>query len=273
MSSKASAALSSLPPILPSSLLAPGSEQRNRTLPHCAVLLSTIHARNRNQHRHSSWYRHFSVFRKELIRLCEELAISIPQRAAAKNVSQIISEQPRRPLKIRSKPNKVLAERRLRFWVQARLPFTWHQALTHLIATTQYSSLGLVLVALLARVCTVCGITTALESLGDVETLDELAAYKRHGTVDASALLVFDEFEMQNMLEEFANEDALDLLESQNSGKPPLGGINDKMTSKSDARATSHRTRVADSIINSKRKTKTKSKEAQDAIDVLFSGL
>ncbi len=59
---------------LPSTLLT--APQPQTTLLTQSRLLHLLHHRNKNQHRRSHWYRHFSSFRGEVKKLCGELGLS-----------------------------------------------------------------------------------------------------------------------------------------------------------------------------------------------------
>jgi len=58
---------------------------------------------------------------------------------------------------------------RLQTWQTNSLPQTWYIAFTHLISTTQYAPLGLTLLAILARVCAITGLSGYISAVADWE--------------------------------------------------------------------------------------------------------
>ncbi|GME46349.1 putative ribonuclease mrp protein subunit rmp1 protein [Neofusicoccum parvum] len=148
-------------------------------------MLHLIHHRNLNQHRHSIWWRSFSVFRRELSHfLSEYTTYQPPATAAAAPVS-----------KPSAKASKAAARRaaaRLEAWKKGAVP-RWYLAFTEVVASTQFSAIGLVLLAVLARVAHVTGITVAYEA--EAERV------------------------MQAMLREFAEKDARELFGGVEAGQ------------------------------------------------------
>ncbi|KAL1619924.1 Ribonuclease MRP protein subunit rmp1 [Neofusicoccum ribis] len=172
-------------------------------------MLHLIHHRNLNQHRHSIWWRSFSVFRRELSHFLSEYTTYQPPAAATAPVS-----------KPSAKASKAAARRaaaRLEAWKKDAVP-RWYlcvfsavsfalrhapvgsaladvegSAFTEVVASTQFSAIGLVLLAVLARVTHVTGITAAYEAEA--------------------------ERAMQAMLREFAEKDARELFGGVEAGQ------------------------------------------------------
>ncbi|KAK0662179.1 hypothetical protein DIS24_g1923 [Lasiodiplodia hormozganensis] len=122
-------------------------------------MLHLVHHRNVNQHRHSIWWRSFSVFRRELSHFVAEYNTYQPPAAAAAAAS---TAGPKKPS---AKASKVAARRaaaRLEAWKNDHVP-RWYLAFTDVIASTQFSAIGLALLAVLARVTQITGITAAYE--------------------------------------------------------------------------------------------------------------
>ncbi|KAL1626543.1 Ribonuclease MRP protein subunit rmp1 [Diplodia seriata] len=129
-------------------------------------MLHLVHHRNLNQHRHSIWWRSFSVFRRELSHFVAEYNAYQPSAAAQKPSA---------------KASKVAARRaaaRLDAWRRHHVP-NWYLAFSHVVASTQFSAIGLALLAVLARVTQLTGITAAYEDEAEQAmqaVLRELAA-------------------------------------------------------------------------------------------------
>ncbi|KAL1392336.1 hypothetical protein HDK64DRAFT_322834 [Phyllosticta capitalensis] len=130
-------------------------------------IMHLLHHRNLNQHRQSIWWRHFSTFRREMLHLVAEYDAINSSKTAAKKTSK-----------------RVVA--RIEHWKSCMLP-KWYLAFTAVIASTQFSAIGLALMAILARISHCLGITAAYEAEA--------------------------EREMQTVLEEFAAKDAHELFE------------------------------------------------------------
>jgi len=133
----------------PSTLLT--SSQPQTTLLTQSRLLHLLHHRNKNQHRRSNWYRHFSSFRREVKKLCGELGLSCltsetapahpPKKHHGHGTLQGISTSTStststalRALKA-SRAAKHEAQRRatlrLTFWQDAGLVYKWHACVPH----------------------------------------------------------------------------------------------------------------------------------------------
>ncbi|KAH8725959.1 hypothetical protein GQ44DRAFT_614562 [Phaeosphaeriaceae sp. PMI808] len=131
--------------------------------PHDKARLTDIHEllyklfiRNRNQHRRSHWWKSLHAYRKQLSLLLSELETS----------------------KKSELPGKI--EARLRYW-DDKCIHQWYYQFSQLIAVGPFAMLGLVLMATVARVCRISGITAVYEEIasGDIQdvlsTNDELA--------------------------------------------------------------------------------------------------
>jgi len=133
------------------------------------TLLHLFHHRNRNQHRHSIWYRHFYTFRKQLDRLVSD--------------QQKIHEVPTTNLARAKKKTQdpiiiATTQKRLDFWRDVTVA-KWQHSFSQLIADGRFSVLGLVLMGVLAEVCKVVGITAELEEMGQVEVERALEEFGR----------------------------------------------------------------------------------------------
>ncbi|OAL50943.1 hypothetical protein IQ07DRAFT_481948, partial [Pyrenochaeta sp. DS3sAY3a] len=105
-------------------------------------LLNKIFVRNRNQHRRSHWWKSLHAFRKQLGLLMQELEGKKSERE-----------------------EKV--EARLRYWDASCI----HQWYYQLVSVGPFAMLGLVMMASVARVCRIAGITAVYEEIasGDIQ--------------------------------------------------------------------------------------------------------
>ncbi|PPJ50729.1 hypothetical protein CBER1_08131 [Cercospora berteroae] len=136
-------------------------------LTHLSFLLHLLHHRNKNQHRHSIWFRHFCTFRQNLSILLRDLETLnfIPTSHAAKAKKKVTD--PGLIERIRA---------RLDFWRDVSVG-KWHLAFSQLIADQRFSALGLFLMGTLAEVCDTVGISKELEVMGDEEVRMAIEAF------------------------------------------------------------------------------------------------
>ncbi|USP75757.1 hypothetical protein yc1106_03031 [Curvularia clavata] len=130
-------------------------------------LLDKIFIRNRNQHRRSTWWKALHGFRKQIALLLGEFEATS------------LREQERR--------QKV--EARLRYWDARGEVHSWYYQFSQLVAVGPFSMLGLVLMASVARVCRITGITAVYEQIasadvkGVLDANDELTLAGQFGSV------------------------------------------------------------------------------------------
>nr|POE90350.1 ribonuclease mrp protein subunit rmp1 [Quercus suber] len=142
-------------------------DQKN--LQHSSSILHLFHHRNKNQHRHSLWWRHFSVFRRQLNYLVKD-AIEL-------NTTPV-SHVARNRKKFRDSQLQTRLRQRLSFWQQVLVP-KWQRAFSQTTADKRFAVLGLVLLAVLADVCATTGVTTVLEDLAQVAVEQVLEKFAR----------------------------------------------------------------------------------------------
>ncbi|EMC97400.1 hypothetical protein BAUCODRAFT_106861 [Baudoinia panamericana UAMH 10762] len=111
---------------------------------HIANILHLFHHRNKNQHRRSVWWRHFSLFRKQLNLV----------RLDVENLTEM--------------PKTHVDKRRKNYWSEALVPI-WQRAFSQLTAEGRFAVLGLALMSTLAEACHIFHITAAFESIGQQE--------------------------------------------------------------------------------------------------------
>ncbi|KXT13169.1 hypothetical protein AC579_9393 [Pseudocercospora musae] len=144
-------------------------QERFTKLDHISDLLHLFHHRNKNQHRHSHWYKHFNTFRRQLQSLLSDLNSlnSVPSTHTA-------AIQRRKTLD----PKLIsCTQKRLEFWRDVM--FTkWQFAFNQVIADGRFSVLGVFLYSSLAEVGNLTGVVGMLEELGSLEVekaLDEFS--------------------------------------------------------------------------------------------------
>ncbi|KAK3715369.1 Ribonuclease MRP protein subunit rmp1 [Vermiconidia calcicola] len=128
-------------------------------LQHLSNLLHLFHHRNKNQHRRSIWWRHFSVFRRQLNAYVADLHIL--NQAPANHLEIIRKKAKDEALRIRVSERHAL-------WQEVLLP-KWQNSFSQLVADGRFAVLGIVLLAILAEACQVLGITAQLEEVGQLE--------------------------------------------------------------------------------------------------------
>jgi hypothetical protein len=125
-------------------------------LTHLSSLLHLLHHRNHNQHRRSPWYRHFSLFRRNLNALLSDYTTLTTPPATNLERARLKAQTPNLHKRI---------TQRLAFW-QNVLVARWQRAFSQVVADGRFSVLGLVMLGVLGGVCKVVGITEGLEVEG-----------------------------------------------------------------------------------------------------------
>lgn len=188
---------------VPPSLLKSCSETQQQLLNHSRILHLLNH-RSKNQHKRSLWYRHLSIFRREVISLTKDLDIELGPGFSSKIVPDRLSKahEKRKAGATRSAaislPSRGKVTERLSHWISSQLISRCYTAFSTLASTPSFSPLALSLLATLARICSLTGITAHLQALGrlvDLRAIDE------------------DEEQLTEALERFAQEDAGELFD------------------------------------------------------------
>lgn len=126
-------------------------------------LLDKLFARNRNQHRRSHWWKSLHAFRKQIGVLLQEMEGKKSERESK-------------------------LEARLRYW-DDKCIHMWYYQFSQLVAVGPFAMLGLVMMASVARVCSISGITAVYEEIasadiqGVLSANDELALADEFGDV------------------------------------------------------------------------------------------
>ncbi|KAF2087015.1 hypothetical protein K490DRAFT_17082, partial [Saccharata proteae CBS 121410] len=118
-------------------------------------ILHLIFHRNRNQHRQQLWWRDLSSFRRQLQQHLTD--------------TEVLDGNARNPGVRGGKSTvKKRCDERLGFWAAELVP-RWYRSFSQLVASTQFAAIGLVLMAILARVSHLVGITRRYEDQADKE--------------------------------------------------------------------------------------------------------
>ncbi|KAF1915458.1 hypothetical protein BDU57DRAFT_451923 [Ampelomyces quisqualis] len=125
-------------------------------------LLNKIFVRNVNQHRRSSWWKSLHALRKQLGLLLGEMEST----------------------------NKAEVEdrlgARLRYWDE-KFIHQWYYQFSQLVAVGPFAMLGLVMMASVARVCRICGITAVYEEIASADIQGVLGANNELALADEFA--------------------------------------------------------------------------------------
>ncbi|KAK5706726.1 Ribonuclease MRP protein subunit rmp1 [Elasticomyces elasticus] len=147
------------------------SKEDLERLRHLSDLLHLFYHRNHNQHRRSTWWRAFSIFRKQLRTMLGHLN-SLQQNPT--------SHIERTKKKIRDQQTRLTLEQVLVFWRDVLVP-KWQHAFSQVAADGRFAVLGLVLLASLADVCRIAGVTAAFDDLGQIEVEKVLERFAEEG--------------------------------------------------------------------------------------------
>lgn len=118
---------------------------------HASDILHLFHHRNKNQHQHSIWWRHFSQFRRHVNALAVEA-----ECIAARPTTTLARAQKR---KREPATRRRLASRRV-LWERVAVA-RWSRAFSQIVADLRFATLGLVLLAALAQICAIWDLTFA----------------------------------------------------------------------------------------------------------------
>ena len=176
-------------------------------LNHFSILLHLFYHRNKNQHRRSTWWRHFSIFRRHLSHLLSDYAslLSVPS-----------TNLERTRKKARDQTIRARIEQRLGFWQNVLVP-RWSRAFGQVVVDGRFAVLGLVLMSILAAVCAGVGLVARFEELGQVEVERVLEEFGRE-VWGGEAVGVSVEGEVEGLLG-IGYEDAGRRVEREDNGE------------------------------------------------------
>jgi len=267
-------------------------------LTHLSNLLHLLHHRNKNQHRRSPWYRHFSLFRRNLTALLSDYTLILSTPTTNLERARLKSQTPALQLRI---------SQRLDFW-QDVLVGKWQRAFSQVVADGRFSVIGLVMLACLGGVCRVVGVVEGLEVLGQEEVERVLEEFGREAwgsggdggfgevvargedggervaRVDEGEVVVRD---VEDEVEDGAGEEGTPVVrydqeisrvrDDESDDEPAAPKPPQRLSSSppkvAKTKRTSTKKRVTTDTTDSKPKAaKKKRKKGGDAIDDLFSG-
>ncbi|KAG9644857.1 hypothetical protein KCU95_g11604, partial [Aureobasidium melanogenum] len=177
------------------------SSSQTADLQHLHTLMHLLHHRNHNQHRRSTWYRHFNIFRRHLGTMLEYLTTLsyVPTTNLARHKKKAEDEA----LRLR-------IQQTVSFWRDVLVPKTQH-AFGQLIADGRFAVLGVVLMAILGHVCRVFGLISIYEELGEEETRKAIEVFAAEGWAEDEGLGVLvprDEEKREDLGEVLTREDS-----------------------------------------------------------------
>lgn len=154
------------------------STSQTADLQHLHALMHLLHHRNYNQHRRSTWYRHFNSFRRHLGTVLEHLTTldHVPTTNLARHKKKAEDEA----LRLR-------IQQTVSFWRDVLVPKAQH-AFGQLIADGRFAVLGVVLLAILGHVCRVFGLISVYDELGEEETRKAIEEFASEEWGDAEGL-------------------------------------------------------------------------------------
>lgn len=252
------------------------------TLQHLSSLLHLLHHRNKNQHRRSVWWRSFSLFRRHLDLLLEDLRFL---RTALPITGTTHLARTRKKAEDARRRTRITQRRD--FWREV-LVARWQHAFSQVVADGRFAVIGVVLMAILAQVVGIVGIVAELEELAEAEVEQALerfageewgleeTAVVRSGlkgalpvTQKVSVTLGEDVGEVIKREEEKPIQ-----LEKAATGKTSTKiQAKQRDSPKPESTVIPSKRRAEEPSTKKSSKKKKKKKKGGDAIDDLFSGL
>ena len=211
-------------------------------LQHLSNLLHLFHHRNKNQHRRSIWWRHFSTFRRQLNSLVAEV----------ENLHEVPNTHLQRAKKkIQDRQTDDRVSKRLEFWAGVVVQ-KWYTSFSQIVADGRFTVLGLTLIAVLAQTCQITGIIFSFdetEVAAGEEAMEDLIKGSDERAVESSEMWIAGE------------EDWGEVVDRKEG--------NEAMHDTTQARETTSQRKLEPAKINKPRRRKQK----DNAIDDLFSSL
>ena len=218
-------------------------------LQHLSSILHLFHHRNKNQHRRSIWWRHYSTFRRQLNSFVREVQ-------SLHEVPTTHLERTRKKTHDRETTSNII--HRIEFWRDVLVP-KWHNSFSQVVADGRFAVLGLVLIAVLAQACHISGIRSGFDENEVVEAEKALQNLMDvEGQVDQG---VESSTHVADDLGEVVDRDGMG-----DDGKKVVEPLH---TTTVDAKADDRRSKSDKANPNPPRKRRKKG----NAIDDLFSGL
>ena len=240
------------------------SKEDLASLQHLSDILHLFYHRNKNQHRRSVWWRHFSLFRKHVNKLV--VAVNELQAVPATHLA-------RTKKKAQDTQTTLQLDQTVVCWRDGMVP-KWQHAFSQVTADGRFAVLGLVLIASLAEVCRLVGFTATFEELGQAEMEKVLERFAEEGWEGQDDVL--DARTKPVLLEDEGEVVMRGLSEPEAQSGSPVGRAEASKVHTATAKAAlaakprqAKRSRVSEEPLIKKRKKRKNG----DAIDDLFSGL
>lgn len=233
----------------------------NATLATLSHLLTLLHHRNKNQHRRSSWWRHFSTFRRRVRWLADLEAGRSGRDAKGHKNPGPATTTTCAGAGAAAEDAWLLSDAECRIWADVYV-VRWYGAFSQLVAERRFAALGIVLLGVLARVCALLGVAgEAAAAAGDVrggckESQQEEVMDSRDEEVDVGVVV---RRENVGILEEDPNDDdrgSTEVSEDDEAGE-----------------LVERRGRSRQRIEREKRTKKAKKRKPGNSIDDIFSVL
>lgn len=218
-------------------------------------LMHLFHHRNRNQHSGSVWWRHCSIFRRQLAKLVGEI--------------KMLNEVPTTNLaRMRKKSEDIRTlhtiECRLSFWQDVLLT-KWFPAFSQVVADGRFAVLGLVLLSILAQATSRTGLITRMEDRRQIEVENALNAFAQEDWgLDETVILPHARL-VEDLGEAIQRSPQNDGTASnsphatQPESKPP--------------NAQSHQTQALEQVTKKSLQRPAKKRKTKNAIDSLFDNI
>lgn len=191
-----------------------------QTLEAQSHILNSLYIRNKNQHRHSIWWKHFSIFRKQVNGLLNEISTTS---------GDSYSDQVNLSL---------AAQQRVNVWI-TKYVAAWNAAFSQLIMERRFANLGLLLLAVLARVCAITGIPSTMAAQGRKELLiEDDGSLEQILQVDAIMNDKLDAVDFGEVIERFAGQPVSEVVvssEAVENHKPRIKAQEQKKKSRGKA--------------------------------------
>jgi ribonuclease MRP protein subunit RMP1 len=224
---------------------------------HLSDLLHLFNHRNKNQHRRSVWWRHFAVFRKQLDDLASDVKSlrEIPTTHLAKTKKKAVDEQTTERIK-----------QQTAFWQDTMVP-KWQRAFSQVTADGRFSIPGLFLLAVLADVCRIMGITVAFEELAKSKVEKLLQDFAQESRLELGS----------RKISPIKDSDAEDVGEKLERDAPPSSDVETREFSSKELEKAAMMPQTAkapnDSLMAGPKPEKRRKRRKGNAIDDLFRGL
>ncbi|KAK5108292.1 hypothetical protein LTR62_008607 [Meristemomyces frigidus] len=240
------------------------------TLQHFTDVLHLLHHRNKNQHRRSVWWRHFSMFRKRL----KQVVLALRSLRATPTTHLARTKK-----RVEDERIKTILEQSLVVWRDVLVP-KWQHAFSQVVADGRFSVLGLVLLGILAEACRLLAITAAFDDLGQEEVEKVLEQFAAEEGVQAGCTLDEDLGEVLTRTSEVVDprvrsgaarvQTTTERSVAPDIDKKALVPTRVSRTGPTAVSGSSSASKIISGLRTEKKKKKAKK---GDAIDDLFGGL